>query len=72
MLRKVDPNCTFCNIFFQLATLKFVVWKVEHAVVIRGITSLTCNATLLCVKLNENQLPVLLGLNRPITHEENR
>ena len=36
MLRKVDPVPTFCNQFFQLATLKFVAWQVEHAVVIRA------------------------------------
>ena len=56
MLRKVDPSSTFCNKFFQLATLKFVAWKVEHGVVIRATTERfsTCNATLLNDKLNEN------------------
>ena len=49
MLRKVDPSSTF-----QLATLKFVAWKVEHAVVIRATTSFTCSATMLRDKLNEN------------------
>ena len=55
MLRKVDPSSNFCNKFFQLATLKFVAWKVEHAVVIQATTSFTCNATtMLRDKLNEN------------------
>ena len=45
MLRKVDPSSTFCNKFLQLATLKFVAWQVEHAVVIRATTlfNLQCN-----------------------------
>ena len=47
MLRKVDPSSTFCSNLFQLATLKFVAWKVEHGVVIRATTSLTCNKTML-------------------------
>ena len=42
MLRKVDPSSSFCNKLFQLATLKVVAWQVEHAVVIRATTSLTC------------------------------
>ena len=54
MLRKVDPSSTFFTKFFQLATLKFVAWKVEHAVVIRATISLICNATMLRDKLNEN------------------
>ena len=55
MLRKVDPSSTFCNKCFQFATLKFVVWKVEHAVVIRATTlfNLQCNNQLRD-KLNEN------------------
>ena len=45
MLRKVDPSSTFCNKFFQLATLKFVARKVEHTEVIRATTlfNLQCN-----------------------------
>ena len=45
MLCKVDPSSTFYNKYFQLATLKFVSWKVEHGVVIRATTlfSLQCN-----------------------------
>ena len=35
MLHKVEPSFTFCNNFFQLATLKFVVRQVEHTVGIR-------------------------------------
>ena len=61
MLRKVDPSSTFCNKFVQLATLKFVAWKVEHAVAIRAKTLSTCNAKLLRDKLNKN-VAVLLGL----------
>ena len=38
MLHKIGPSSTFCNNFFQLATLKFVAWKVEHVVVIRATT----------------------------------
>ena len=43
MLRKVNPN--FFNKFFQLATLKSVACKVEHAVEIRATTlfNLQCN-----------------------------
>ena len=54
MLRKVDPSSTFCIKCFQLATLKFVACKVDHAVVVRATTSLICNATMLRDKLNEN------------------
>ena len=54
MLRKVDPSSTLRNNFFQLATLKFVAWQVEHAVVIRATTRSNCNATVLRHKLNEN------------------
>ena len=36
------------------ATLKFIAWEVEHAVVIRATTRSTCNATMLRHKLNEN------------------
>ena len=54
MLCKVDPSSTFCNKFFQLATLKFVALQVEHAVVIQAETRSTCNATMLHDKLNEN------------------
>ena len=56
MLRKVGPSSTFCNKFFQLATLKLVVWQVEHAVsvAIRETTRSTCNATMLRDRLNEN------------------
>ena len=45
MLHKVDPSSTFCNIFFQLATLKFVVVQVEHRVLIWATTlfNLQCN-----------------------------
>ena len=46
MLHKVEPSSTFCNFFFQLATLKFVARQVEHAVIIRATTRLTCNATM--------------------------
>ena len=55
MLLKVDPSSRVCNKLFQLATLKFVAWQVEHAVVILAttLTSLTCNATMLCDKFNE-------------------
>ena len=38
MLRKIDPSSSFYNKFFQLATLKFVAWKVEHVGVIRATT----------------------------------
>ena len=43
---EVDPSSTFWNKFFQLATLKFVAWQVEHAVVIRATTlfNLQCNS----------------------------
>ena len=54
MVRKVDPSFTFCNKFFQLVTLKFVAWQVEHAVVIRATTPSTCNATMFRDKLKEN------------------
>ena len=53
MLYKVEPSSTFCNDFFQLATLKFVARQVEHAVVIRATTRSTCNA-MLRDKLNKN------------------
>ena len=53
MLRKVDPSSSFCNNFFQLATVKFVAWQVEHAVVIRATTLSTCNATMFHDKLDE-------------------
>ena len=45
MLHKVDTSYTFFNIFFQLATLKFVAWQVEHAVVIWAtkLFNLQCN-----------------------------
>ena len=61
MLHKVEPSSTFCNNFFQLATLKFVVRQVEHAVVIRTTTRSTCNVTMLRDKLKK-VLPVLPGL----------
>ena len=44
----------FATFFFQLATLKFVAWQVEHGLVIRATTRSTCNATVLRDKLNEN------------------
>ena len=45
MSRKVVSSSTFCNNFFQLATLKCVAWKIEHAVLIQAITlfNLQCN-----------------------------
>ena len=55
MLYKVEPSSTFYNnLFFQLATLKFVARQVEHAVVIWATTCSTCNATMLRDKLNKN------------------
>ena len=51
---ELELGSTLCNILLQLATLKFVAWKVEHAVVIRATTLSTCNATMLRHKLNEN------------------
>ena len=54
MLKKVELGSTLRNILLQLATLKFVAWHVEHAVVIRATTCSTCNATMLRDKLNEN------------------
>ena len=38
MLSKEDLSSTFCNKFFQLVTMKYVAWKVEHAAVIRATT----------------------------------
>ena len=59
------PDSTFCNNLFNFSTLKFVAWKVEHAVVIRATTtSLTCNATMLCDKLNEN----VARITRPLSN----
>ena len=55
---KVDPSCTFCNNFFQLATLKFVAWKV---MIRRATTSLTCNATMLCDKVERKCFPYYLA-----------
>ena len=54
MLCKVDPNSTFCNKFFQLTTLKFVAWQVEHEVVTRQQHFSTCNTTMLHDMLNKN------------------
>ena len=51
---KVEPSSTFCNNFFQLATLTSVARQVEHAVVIRATTRSTCNATMMRDKLNKN------------------
>ena len=65
MLHKVEPSPTFCNNFFQLATMKFVTRQVEHAVEIRATTHLTCNATMLRDKLNKNVARITgpLGIN---------
>ena len=66
MLRKVDPSSTVCNNFFQLATLKFVAWKVEHAVVIRRTTLFNLQCNNVARKLTK-MLPVLaLKLTRII------
>ena len=54
MLHKVEPASTFCNNFFQLATMKFAARQVEHAVEIRTTTRSTCNASMLRDKLNKN------------------
>ena len=54
LLQKVELGSTLRNILLQLATLKFVAWQVEHAVVIRETFRSTCNATMLRDKLNEN------------------
>ena len=54
VLQKVELGSTLRNILLQLATLKFVAWQVEHAVVIRATTGSTCSATILRDKLNEN------------------
>ena len=54
MLHKVEPSSTFCNNYFQLATLKFVARRVEHAVVIRSTTLSTCNETMLRDKLKKS------------------
>ena len=63
MLRKVDPSSTFCNKFFQLATLEFDAWKVEHVVVIRVTTRSTSVAMQQCMPISwMKMLPVLLGL----------
>ena len=48
------PEFYFLQHFFILATLKFVAWKVEHAVVVRATTRSICNATMLRDKLKEN------------------
>ena len=62
MLRKVDPSSTFCKQFFQLATLKFVPWQVEHAVVIRATTRSTCNAIMLRHNVERKCCPYYLAL----------
>ena len=55
LLQKGELGSTLCNMLLQLATLKFVAWQVEHAVVIRATkTRSTCNATMLLLNLNEN------------------
>ena len=61
LFQKVELGTTLRNISLQLAKLKFVVWQVEHAVVIRATCS-TSNATMLYDNLNNNMLPVLRGL----------
>ena len=72
MLRKVDSGPTFCNNFFQLATLKFVARKVEHAVVIPSTTlfNFQCNNVARQAKLKENVAritwPILRGSGRPL------
>ena len=54
LLQKVELGSTLRNILLKLATLKFVAWQVELAVVIAARTRSTCNATVLRDKLNEN------------------
>ena len=54
MLKKVELGSPLRKILLQLATLKFVAWQVEHAVVIRATTRSTCNVKMLRAKLNEN------------------
>ena len=62
-LQKVDQTSTFCNNVFQLATLKFIAWQVQRAVVIRATTCSTCKVTMLRDKLKlKKMLPILLGL----------
>ena len=61
MLQKVELGSNLRNVLLQLATLKFVAWQVEHAVVIRAITRSTCNATMFRDKLNEHVSRI--GLN---------
>ena len=52
-VEKIEIGSTL-HILLKLATLKFVVWQVEHAVVIRVTPCSTCHATMLRHKLNEN------------------
>ena len=54
LLQKVELGSLLRNVLLQLSTLKFVAWKVEHAVVIRATTRSTCNVSMLRRKLNEN------------------
>ena len=61
LLQKVELGSTLCNMLLQLATPKFVMRQVEHAVVIRATTRSTCNATMLRDKLNKN----VAGITRP-------
>ena len=65
-LHKVEPSSTFCNNFFQFATMKFVARQVKHTVVIRAITRSTYSATMLRDRLNKNVARITGRSRRPI------